>query len=71
MNQKTLELIGRRIKLIKMDDPYPIEPNSYGIIERVDDMNNYHVIWDNGRTLSVIPDQDEFELDPEEDTNPE
>jgi len=62
---KDTHLIGRRIKMVYMDDPYPIEPNELGTIIGVDDINSYHVKWDNGRTLHVLP-EDEFEiLDPE------
>lgn len=56
------EMEGKRIRLIKMNDPNPIEPNSEGIIDHVDGMNQYHVKWDNGRRLAVIPDEDEFEI---------
>ena len=59
------ELIGRRIVLHKMnDDPKygPILPNTMGTIVSVDDMNYYQVEWDNGRTLNLLPDEDEFEF---------
>ena len=62
---KTSNLVGKRIKLILMnDDPKtnPIKPNSMGTIKFVDGMGYYGVIWDDGRTLSVIPDEDEFEI---------
>ena len=59
------ELIGRRIVLHKMyDDPKtnPIQPNTMGTIVSVDDMNYYQVKWDNGRTLNLLPDEDDFEF---------
>lgn len=59
------ELIGRRIVLHKMnDDPKtnPIQPNTMGTIVSVDDMGYYQMIWDNGRTLSLLPEEDEFEF---------
>jgi hypothetical protein len=62
---KHTDLIGKRIKLIFMEDAHPIPPNTLGTIIHVDDVNNYHVKWDNGRTLSVIPDEDKFEINPE------
>jgi hypothetical protein len=63
MNQKKdIHLVGRTIKLIKMTDPHPVEPNTKGVIYRVDDINNYHVRWENGRTLVVVPGEDKFEL---------
>lgn len=55
-------LEGTRIRMIKMDDPNPIEPGTEGTIDHVDGMNHYHVKWDNGRHLAVIPDEDKFEL---------
>jgi hypothetical protein len=55
-------IIGKRIKLIQMNDPYPVDPNTMGTISRVDDLGQIHVIWDNGRRLSVIPEEDEFEI---------
>jgi len=59
---KHTELIGKRIRMIKMDDPYPITCGTEGIIHNVDDLNQYQVKWDNGRTLSVIPEVDQFEI---------
>ena len=52
---------GTRIELISMDDPYaPIEPGTQGTVEFVDDMGQIHMRWDNGRTLALIPGEDEF-----------
>ena len=52
---------GKRIKLIKMtDDPRPIEPGSEGVVRLEDDMGHIHVDWDNGRTLALIPEVDEY-----------
>lgn len=48
------------------DDPYPIEPNSMGTIKSVDGIGQLQVKWDNGRTLAVIPDVDEYEIIEEE-----
>ena len=53
--------IGRRIRIIEMkgeDFPRDME----GVITHVDDMSNIHVKWDNGSTLSVIPDEDQYEI---------
>lgn len=58
-------LIGKRVKLILMnDDPKtcPIEPNTMGTIISVDDMTYYKVKWDNGRTLNLLPEEDEYEI---------
>jgi hypothetical protein len=54
--------IGKRIRLISMKDPFPVESGTLGTIVDVDGIGQYRVQWDNGRTLSVIPDEDEFEI---------
>jgi hypothetical protein len=33
-----------------------------GTIISVDDMDYYQVKWDNGRTLNLLPNEDEFEF---------
>jgi len=54
---------GTRIKLVQMvQDPQPIEPNTLGIVDFVDDVGHIHMKWDNGRTLALIPNVDEFEV---------
>ena len=55
--------VGKRIKLIAMnDEPYPVEPNTLGTIRHIDGLGQIHVEWDNGRTLAVIPEIDEYEI---------
>lgn len=52
---------GTRIELISMEDPYaPIEPGTQGTVEFVDDMGQIHMRWDNGRTLALVPSEDNF-----------
>ena len=63
--KNTHKLVGKRIKLISMDDDpktNPIQPNTMGTIISVDDMDYYQVKWDNGRTLNLLPNEDEFEF---------
>jgi hypothetical protein len=55
-------IIGKRIKMIEMNDPYPIEPDTTGTIMSVDGLGQIRVNWDNGRVLSVIPEEDKFEI---------
>jgi len=65
MLNQVKDLVGKRVKLILMnDDPKtcPIEPNTMGTIMSVDDMNYYRVKWDNGRILNLLPEEDEFEI---------
>jgi len=60
------ELIGKRIKLIQMnDDPNPIESGAMGTIYHVVGVfgsNIIHVKWDNGRTLNVEEGIDQYEI---------
>lgn len=60
------ELIGKRIKLIQMnDDPNPIEGGTMGTIYHVANVfgkNIIHVKWDNGRTLNVEEGTDQYEV---------
>lgn len=56
------EIVGKRILLIEMDDPYPVESGTKGIVKFIDGLNQIHVRWDNGRTLAVIPGTDRFEI---------
>lgn len=54
---------GTRIKLIEMNDPWnPVEPGTEGTVRLVDDIGQIHMKWDNGRTLALVPGQDEFEI---------
>ena len=52
---------GTRIQLIGMDDPYaPVPSGTRGTVMLVDDAGTIHPKWDNGRTLGVIPNVDDF-----------
>lgn len=54
---------GTRIRLIGMDDPYaPIPPGTEGTVNLVDDIGTLHCSFDNGRTLGVIPGEDQFSV---------
>lgn len=58
---------GTRIKLIHMDDPYaPVPAGTKGTVEYVDGFGQIGMKWDNGRTLALIPEVDEFEIIEEE-----
>ena len=55
------ELKGKRVELIRMDDQWSkLEPGDQGTIWRVDDIGNIMVKWDNGSTLSLVPEADDF-----------
>ena len=72
LSQKQVEKIkeqypeGTRIELIYMEDPYgPIEAGTQGTVESVDDAGTLHMRWDNGRTLGIVPGEDQFRVIPE------
>lgn len=54
---------GTRIELVHMDDLYaPVPSGTKGTVEFVDDMGQIAMKWDNGRTLALIPEIDEFKI---------
>jgi hypothetical protein len=54
---------GKRIKMLEtMDDPTPVCKGEMGTIRYIDDIGNIHVNWDNGGTLSVLPEVDKYEI---------
>ena len=58
------ELTGKRITIIRMEDPYTdLRPGSKGTIKGEDDMGHILVQWDNGSSLSLIPDVDEYHIE--------
>jgi hypothetical protein len=54
---------GKRIKMIFMEDPDPIEPRAMGTVIKLDGAGQIQVKWDSGRNLSVIPGEDQFEIE--------
>lgn len=53
---------GTRIELIYMEDEQAVPSGTKGTVRLVDDMGTIHMDWDNGRTLGIIPEVDEFEI---------
>lgn len=52
---------GTRIELLSMEDPYdPVPSGTKGTVSFVDDLGQLHMKWDNGRTLALVPSQDQF-----------
>lgn len=50
-----------RILLQHMDDPYaPVPAGTCGTVRYVDDIGQIGVVWDNGRSLSLIPGVDTY-----------
>lgn len=54
---------GTKIKLNYMNDNYnPVPSGTLGIVEHVDDAGQIHVKWENGSSLALIYDEDDFEI---------
>ena len=51
---------GTKIELIKMYDLQAPSTKTIGIVEGVDDLGNILVKWDNGSSLSLVENVDEF-----------
>lgn len=52
--------IGTRVKLIYMEDEQAPPNGTLGTVVGVDDMGTILVNWDNGSTLSLVPNVDIF-----------
>jgi hypothetical protein len=52
-------IIGKRICLIHMEDQDPIPPGTKGTVIGVN-AAGWEMKWDNGRTLSLIPEEDTY-----------
>jgi hypothetical protein len=54
---------NKRVRLIRMEDPYTnLKMGDEGTIEGEDSMGQILVKWDNGSTLSLIPEIDEYQI---------
>lgn len=59
---RTLYPEGTRLRMIHMEDPYPVPTGTEGTVTNVDDNAQVHVQWDSGSTLALHPLEDEFEV---------
>lgn len=54
---------GARIEVIFSSDPFaPLPTGLQGTITFIDSLGTIHADWDNGRTLGLIPGEDDFKL---------
>jgi hypothetical protein len=60
--EQTEKLKGKRVRCILMNDKYPVPPMTEGTIVYVDDIGTIHVLWDNGSTLGLVVEEDQYEL---------
>ena len=51
---------GTRIVLNYMDDKWAVPPGTRGTVDHVDNAGQVHPVWDNGRTLAIVPEIDSF-----------
>lgn len=51
-----------RLKLISMDDIQAPPSGTFGTVLGIDDIGMILVKWDNGSTLSLIPEEDKFKI---------
>ena len=54
--------IGTMVELISMDDAQSPPPGTLGKIRGVDDAGSVLVSWQNGSSLSLIPEADDFRI---------
>lgn len=57
---KKMYPIGTRIKLNYMEDNFSVPAGTTGTVDYVDDEGQIGMIWDNGRTLSLVYGVDSF-----------
>ena len=53
-------LKGKRVKLIKMNDTQAPPPGTHGTIKGTDGIGQIHVSWDNGSSLAIDQQLDEY-----------
>jgi len=58
------ELVGKKIRLIKMVYHDPVAPGTTGKVVRVDSIGLMHIMWERrqGKGLCIDPDIDQFEV---------
>lgn len=66
---RVIHPVGSRIQLTELNDPYSrLKPGEAGNLLFIDDIGTYHVKWDNGSSLGLVPSEDRFNILPPETT---
>ena len=53
--------VGTKLQLISMrNEKYPVLPGTVGEVTHIDDAGSIHMRWENGSSLSLIPEVDSF-----------
>lgn len=60
--EQSKELKGKRVRCIFMNDSQGVPSGTEGTITMVDDIGTIHVIWDNGSTLGLVPNEDRYQI---------
>ena len=59
--------LGSRIMLTEMKaDLQPLPPGSTGTLNHIDEAGQFHILWDNGISMALIPGADCFQVLPQE-----
>ena len=53
---------GTTVRLVNMIGEPQMQEGLIGTVRIVDDIGSIHVHWENGSTLALIPDEDDFEI---------
>lgn len=57
------EKSGDRIQLLYTNDEYTnLTPGDQGVVNFIDDYGTIHIDWDNGSSLGLLPDSDEWKI---------
>ena len=53
---------GITVRLFSMTGEPQMQEGLIGTVRLVDDIGSIHVNWENGSTLALLPDEDDFEI---------
>lgn len=58
------DLVGKKIRLIKMFYDDPVKPGTKGKVVRIDGIGLMHIMWERrqGKGLCIDPEVDKFEV---------